>query len=73
LTPVFNAADPATWPEAMTLDQIAEVFQRTPIAVREARRRGVFRPAAMDGYPLRWRKVEVLRHLGHSTRAQVSR
>jgi hypothetical protein len=57
----------------MTLDQIAAVFQRTPIAVREARRRGVFRPAAMDGYPLRWRKVEVLRHLGHSTRAQVSR
>lgn len=66
MTPVFNTADPKTWPEVMTLEQIAELFGRTPKALYEARRRGSFRPAPMDGKPLRWKKVDVLRVLGHA-------
>jgi len=44
--------------------QVAAIFQRTLQAIRTAQSRGRLRPAAMAGYPLRWRKVDVLRHLG---------
>lgn len=68
MTPVFNTADPATWPEVMTLKHVAELWQRSPKAIQQARYRGTFRLAPMDGIPLRWKKVDVLRHLGRDQR-----
>jgi hypothetical protein len=66
MTPEFNTADPATWPEVLTLSQIAELWKRTPKGLTQALSRGSFRPAPMDGKPRRWRKSDVMRHLGRS-------
>ena len=71
MTPTFNTADPKTWPEVMTLDQIAELWQRTPKGIREACRLGRFPPAPMlDSKPRSWKKADMLRHLGRSAMQQ---
>lgn len=66
MTPEFNTADASTWPEVMTVRHISELFSRSVGAITCACSRGRFLPAPMQGKPNRWRKVDVLRHLGLS-------
>lgn len=76
MTPTFSAADPATWPLVMTIEQIAELYDRSVKSVRNYSNVGRFVPAPFINRPYRWRKADVLRHVegarGSSLRA-VSR
>lgn len=73
MTPIFNVADPATWPMVMTIDHVSEVYDRTVKAVRESCNTQRFVPAPFLNRPYRWRKADVLRHVegarGSSLRA----
>lgn len=63
MTPSFSAADPSTWPHVMSLAQVAELYQKTVCAVRQACDTQKFQPAPFIGRPYRWRRVEIERHV----------
>jgi len=62
VTPVFNAADPTTWPLTLTADQVAAIYQRSVGGLKKACQRHRFHPAPFTR-PYRWRKADVLRDL----------
>ena len=62
----FNSLDPDTWPPALTLQQIAAIYQRTANGVRCALKpsaKHLFHPAPYKSHPYRWRRVAVVRDL----------
>ena len=62
----FTPTDTGTWPMTLTLDQVAAIYQRTPLAVQHALKpssRTVFTPRPFQKHPYRWRRVDVLRHV----------
>lgn len=69
----FTVTDRSMWPDLLTLDQVAAIWQRTPGGIRKALERGRFTPlpilseAGGFAVPLRWRKTAVVRYLdgGH--------
>lgn len=62
MTPDFSAADPATWPLTLTVDQIAAIYQRPVGGIKKACSQHRFHPAPFQK-PYRWRKADVLRDL----------
>lgn len=76
MTPTFSVADSSTWPLVMTIDQVAELYDRSVKSVRNYSTEGRFVPAPFLTRPYRWRKADVVRHVegarGSSLRA-VSR
>lgn len=64
MKPEFSATDHSTWPETLTLGQMAAIWQTTARALTDRCSRGNFRPAPLEGKPRRWSKAHVLRHLG---------
>lgn len=63
MTPTFSAADPETWAMTLTLDQIAEIWQRKPRGIAQSCWAGRFIPAPFSKQPYRWRKADVVRFL----------
>jgi hypothetical protein len=62
---VFNPCDSSTWPMLLTLDQVA-LTQPSANSIRNRctpKSRRPFVPAPSEKYPLRWRKVDVLRYV----------
>lgn len=62
----FNPREPATWPLALSLEQVAAIYQRSPNAIRHGLRataRTRFLPAPYKSLPYRWRKADVTRDL----------
>ncbi len=67
----FNPNDAATWPAALTLEQVAAIYQRTLSAVRSAVARKSFVPAPKSSpfkkktylRPLTWNRTDVVRDL----------
>jgi hypothetical protein len=59
----FHPGDPSTWCAALTVEQVAAIYQRTPSAVMRACQYGKFVPAPFERRPYRWRKVDVQRHV----------
>lgn len=57
----FTPCDPSTWPMTLNLAQVAAIFQTTPAGVRKKLLRLRFQPVPFAKYPMRWRKVDVLR------------
>jgi hypothetical protein len=65
MTP-FNVADDATWPVILSAREVAAIYQRKVGGVKKGCQRHRFLPAPFLTRPWRWRKGDVLRHLGHS-------
>jgi hypothetical protein len=61
--PEFNPTDPATWPLALTAEQVAAIYQRKVGGLRKSCQKGRFVPVPFSVKPYRWRKADVLRHL----------
>lgn len=61
--PDFNPLDDATWPKAMTADQVAAIYQRPVGGVKKACQKHHFIPAPYKVQPYRWRKADVIRDL----------
>jgi hypothetical protein len=62
----FTPCDAATWPALLTLEQVAAITQRSADSIRHRcmpSSRRPFVPAPCEKYPLRWRKVDVLRYV----------
>ncbi len=58
----FDAADPSSWPITLTVAEIAQIYRRTPSAVRKSSQRHQFHPAPFKGpRPYLWRRVDVMR------------
>lgn len=60
----FDVLDHATWPDSLTPEQVAAIYQRSVGGVKKACQLRKFRPAPHARLPYRWRKVDVLRDLG---------
>jgi len=78
----FTPLDPATWGPTLTLAQVAQIWQTSPHALRQQVSRGRFVPAPMlrtdrrsatYQKPLRWRTVDVKRHLGLTEASRLRR
>jgi hypothetical protein len=63
IDPSFNAKDHSTWAPTLTVGQVAEIYQRTPGAVRKASQLHRFIPAPYKQRPWLWRTADVLRDL----------
>ena len=63
LVPVFNVADPATWPVLLNVKHLAALFNRTPGGILRACSDHKFCPAPCQTHPTLWRRVDVLRHI----------
>ncbi len=63
MTPVFNTADTDTWPVLLSLEHVAEIWQRKPRGIAHSCQQGRFIPAPISKKPYRWRRVDVLRFL----------
>lgn len=61
VTVAFTPCDPATWPMALNIDQVAAIFQTTPRGIRQKLHRHRWQPMPFAKYPMRWRKGDVLR------------
>lgn len=59
----FDPLTPATWPLALTAEQVAAIYQRSVGGVKKACQKFSFRPAPFQKHPYRWRKADVVRHL----------
>lgn len=63
----IDRCDRATWPEVLSLEDVATIYGASPNTVRHQvtpRSRVVPRvPQPFMKYPLRWRKADVVRHL----------
>lgn len=61
-----DRSNPATWPEDLTLDDMAVIRQQSASAIRHACKPSSKRPYLPQPYqkrPLRWRKSDVARFL----------
>lgn len=63
MTPIFNVADPATWPMVMPIEHVSEVYDRSVKAIRNECSAKRFVPAPFLVRPFRWRKADILRHV----------
>lgn len=61
--PEFNPCDPSTWKPALTAVQVAAIYQRSVGGLKKACQLHRFVPAPFEKQPLRWRRVDVIRHL----------
>lgn len=64
----MNPADRATWPELLTLDEMAAIYRRRVGGIRWALQARTFVPAPYLRNPYRWRKADVIRHLDGDSR-----
>lgn len=62
MTP-FTPLDHASWPLALTVEQVAAIYQRAVGGVKKACQQHRFIPAPYKTRPYRWRKVDVERDL----------
>lgn len=62
----FSITDRATWPEAMTAEEVAGVLRRKVGGLKEAARKGVLVPAPFQKHPYLWRRSDVVRHIDGS-------
>jgi hypothetical protein len=63
VVPAFTPTDVTTWPETLTADQVAAIYQRKPGGLKKCCQERRFVPAPFLVKPYRWRKVDVLRHV----------
>lgn len=68
MTPEFSPVDRSTWPELMTLEQIAAIWQRKPGGLAHSIYQRTFIPAPIHHgsklvRPMRWRRSDVTRYL----------
>jgi hypothetical protein len=61
--PVFSVLDRATWPETLTADHVAAIYDRKVGGLKKTIQRGTFRPAPVHVKPYQWRRSDVLRDL----------
>jgi hypothetical protein len=66
----FSSTNRDTWPEVMTIQEVAEVLRRRPGGVAKGCQRRTFVPAPAFQYPRRWRKTDVVRHVDRGTTGQ---
>lgn len=59
----FNPLDPNTWPQMLTLKQVAAIWQRPVGGIRKQLQRHTFQPAPKVKHPYRFRKCDVLRYV----------
>lgn len=59
--PAFSPADRSTWPELLTAEQVAELWQRKVSGLKKSCQKHRFIPAPFQVRPYLWRKVDVLR------------
>jgi hypothetical protein len=62
---MFNVTDPETWPVTLTLEEVAEIYQRSADSIRHSltpkSQRMPFRPAPFRKRPWLWRKADIVR------------
>ena len=62
----FDVLNRATWPDILSLEEIAAIYKTTPLAIRHALKpssKVVFPLTPCLRHPARFRKVDVIRHL----------
>lgn len=59
----FSITDRATWPEVLTSEQVAAIYQRKVGGLKKACQERTMVPAPFQTHPYRWRKADVLRHI----------
>ena len=67
----FTVTDASTWPEVLSLPEVAAIYRMTPSALRHALKptAGVFMPRPFLRRPARWRKADILRHIEGARRS----
>lgn len=73
MTPEFNIADRSTWPEVMSVDHIAAIWDRSAKGIGAQCAKGRFMPAPRSGKPRRWSKTEVIAYLDRKSLSVVRR
>lgn len=63
----MTITDRATWPELLTLSEVAAIYRRGLWGLRKDLQARTFVPAPFLTRPYRWRKADVLRHLDGSS------
>lgn len=69
----FSICDRATWPEVLTADEIAAIYQRKVSGLKKSCQQRTFVPAPYRRHPYRWKKTDVIRDLDGVTHARFSR
>lgn len=59
----FDPLTPATWPLALTAEQVAAIYQRSVAGLKKSCQKRTLVPAPFQSHPYRWRKADVLRHV----------
>ena len=63
----FDVTNRATWPEVLSLAEVAAIYRKAPSTVQKACERRTFFPTPAYHHPLRWKKAHVLRELDGPT------
>lgn len=63
LAPAPVLSDLEALPIILTLNELAQIYRRSPATIRREVQQGTFAPRPWDKYPYRWRREDVLADL----------
>lgn len=62
-TPKFSLVNRATWPDVLTVEHVAAIYNRAIGGIKKDCQRATFTPAPFRKQPYHWRKSDVVRDL----------